>query len=498
MTRRDRVRILVGVLLTLAIVVPLGWMWWSSRLPSSYSVMDMGYADYGGGPRPAHEMDGMGHMAGMSHEDGGTGVPSLDTPKDAPADVVVDLTVRHGRIQLASGGSVEGYTVNGTSPGPTIEATVGQLVEVHVHNENVTGGIALHWHGVDVPNAEDGVSGITQDAIKAGQDYTYRWVAPHAGSFWYHSHQISHEQVSRGLLGAIVIHPRTRPPGVRETVALAHLYDGEETVNGRTGDQPVVAKPGQRVRVRAINTDNGPQPIWASGPFRLVSTDGYDVHEPGEVLDKSVVMPAGGRADLEVTVPTDGTAVGVHLGDGRLVIGPAGSTAPKVEQPDTRLDLLAYGTPAPVPFDTGRADRRFTYSIGRKPGFIDGKPGYWWSINGHLFPDMPMMTVREGDVVHMTIKNHSGEVHPMHLHGHHAVVLTRDGKPVTGSPWWFDSLDVQNGESFEVAFVADNPGIWMDHCHNLNHAAQGMVTHLMYEGVSTPYELGSDSGNEPE
>jgi FtsP/CotA-like multicopper oxidase with cupredoxin domain len=69
---------------------------------------------------------------------------------------------------------------------------------------------------------------------------------------------------------------------------------------------------------------------------------------------------------------------------------------------------------------------------------------------------------------------------------------------VTGSPWWFDSLDVKSGESFEISFVANNPGIWMDHCHNLNHAAQGMVTHLMYEGVTTPYKLGADSGNEPE
>jgi FtsP/CotA-like multicopper oxidase with cupredoxin domain len=349
-----------------------------------------------------------------------------------------------------------------------------------------------------VPNAEDGVAGITQNAIKAGKDYTYRWVAPHAGTFWYHSHQVSHEQVSQGLLGAIVIHPRTPTPDVVETLALAHLYDGEETVNGRTGDQAVVAKPGQHVRVRAINTDNGPQAIWTSRPFRLVSTDGYDVHEPTAVTGRSVVMPAGGRADLEVTVPTDGTAVGVQLGDGRLVVGPDGSKAPEVEQPDKRLDLLHYGTPAPVPFDTSHADRDFRYSIGRKPGFINGKPGYWWSINGHLFPDMPMMIVRKGDIVHMTISNHSGEVHPMHLHGHHAVVLTRDGKPVTGSPWWFDSLDVQNGESFEIAFVANNPGIWMDHCHNLNHAAQGMVTHLMYEGVTTPYKLGSDSGNEPE
>jgi FtsP/CotA-like multicopper oxidase with cupredoxin domain len=498
---RGRVRVLVGIVLALAIVVPLGWMWWDSRLPGRYSVMDMGYADYGGGARPVHDMHDMAGMAGtdgMGRTAGGVSVPSLDTPQDRRADVVVDLTVRQGTIKLASGASVAGYTVNGTSPGPTIEATVGQLVEIHVHNQDVTAGIALHWHGVDVPNAEDGVAGITQDAIKPGRDHTYRWVAPHAGTFWYHSHQVSHEQVAQGLLGAIVIHPKVRPAGVVDTLALAHLYDGEETVNGRTGDQPIVASPGQRVRVRAIDTDNGPQAVWASGPYRLLAVDGYDVHEPTAVSGRSVVMPAGGRADLEVTVPTDGTAIAVQLGDSRLVIGPDGAEAPEVEQPAERLDLLHYGSPTSVRFDTSRADRRFTYSIGRKPGFIDGKPGYWWSINGHLFPDMPMMTVREGDIVHVTISNHSGEVHPMHLHGHHAVVLRRDGKPVTGSPWWFDSLDVQNGQTFEVAFVADNPGIWMDHCHNLKHAAQGMVTHLMYEGVSTPYELGSDSGNEPE
>ncbi len=499
MISRDRVRVLVGLAITLAIVVPLGWMWWSSLLPSSYSVMDMGYDDYGGGPRPTghHHMAGMG-SGGAEQVTGGVSVTSLDTPKGTRADVIVDLSVRQGTVHLASGRTVEGYTVNGISPGPTIEATVGQLVEVHVHNQNVRGGISLHWHGVDVPNAEDGVAGVTQNSIKAGKDQTYRWIAPHAGTFWYHSHQISHEQVAQGLLGAIVIQPRTTEPGVLDTLALMHLYGGEETVNGRSRDQLVVARQGQRVRVRAINTDNGPAPVWASGPYRLRAVDGYDINEPTEVTGLSVVMPAGGRADLEVTVPEDGSAVGVQLGDSRLVIGPEGSRAARVEQPEKRLDLLRYGSTAPVPFDTSERDRRFEYSIGRKPGFIDGRPGMWWSINGHLYPDMPMFVVRKGDVVHVTISNHSGEVHPMHLHGHHAVVLSRDGKKVTGSPWWFDSLDVQNGETFEVAFLADNPGIWMDHCHNLKHAAQGMVSHLMYEGVTTPYKLGSDSGNEPE
>jgi FtsP/CotA-like multicopper oxidase with cupredoxin domain len=98
----------------------------------------------------------------------------------------------------------------------------------------------------------------------------------------------------------------------------------------------------------------------------------------------------------------------------------------------------------------------------------------------------------------MRISNDSGEAHPMHLHGHHAVVLSRNGVRATGSPWWVDSLDVGNGESYEIAFVADNPGIWMDHCHNLPHAAEGLVAHLMYEGVTTPFTIGDAAGNEPE
>jgi hypothetical protein len=81
----------------------------------------------------------------------------------------------------------------------------------------------------------------------------------------------------------------------------------------------------------------------------------------------------------------------------------------------------------------------------------------------------------------------------MHLHGHHAVVLSRDGVRATGSPWWVDSLEVGNGESYEIAFVADNPGVWMDHCHNLPHAAEGLVAHLMYEDVTTPFAVGGRS-----
>ncbi len=86
----------------------------------------------------------------------------------------------------------------------------------------------------------------------------------------------------------------------------------------------------------------------------------------------------------------------------------------------------------------------------------------------------------------------------MHLHGHHAVVVSRNGVPTTGSPWWFDSLDVETGSRYVIAFVADNPGIWMDHCHNLRHAADGLLAHLAYTGVTEPYVIGGPAGNNPE
>jgi FtsP/CotA-like multicopper oxidase with cupredoxin domain len=493
---RVHLRGLVACLATVAIVVPLAWMWQDSRTPSSYSVMDMGYVDDGGGPALVLHHHGL-----ITH----TGdhrlvrsVPDLDTDPRLAADVRVDLVARQHRFTLASGREVDGYTLNGTSPGPLIEATEGDVVEVHVRNESVADGMTLHWHGVDVPNAEDGVAGVTQDAIAMGADHVYRFVAEDPGTYWYPSHQVSHAQVVGGLFGGLVVHPRRAEAGVRDVVAVTHVYGGVRTVNGLEDDVAVDAGPGERLRVRLVNTDNGPVQVWTAAPYTVVAVDARDLNAPTPVTGRSLTLTAGGRADLEVTVPEDGTAVRIQLGGAALVLGPSGAPAPETVQPRDELDLLHYGSPADIGFDATRPDRTFDYSIARRPGFVDGRPGMWWTINGHLFPDIPMFTVREGDVVVFRIENHSGDVHPMHLHGHHAVVLSRDGEPATGSPWWVDSLNVRDGETFEIAFLADNPGVWMDHCHNLQHAAEGLVAHLMYDDVTTPYRVGGDSDNQPE
>ena len=177
-------------------------------------------------------------------------------------------------------------------------------------------------------------------------------------------------------------------------------------------------------------------------------------------------------------------------------IGDAGAADLPYEVADVaELDLLGYGT----------GDRpglgRFTVEadvvLDRLPRFVGGVPMYAYAVNGRVFPHVAPIEVREGDVAKITVVNRGFDVHPMHVHGHHVLVLSRDGVAVTGAPLWLDTVDVRPGEVWELALVADNPGIWMDHCHDLSHAAAGMMMTLAYEGVTTPFEHDAH-GNRPE
>ena len=477
MAVRARTRLWLASGATAALVLPLGWMWQASLLPGSYDMAEMGYADWGGGQQGSHD----------HHH--GTAVADLEIDPDLPADVTETFTV-----------ATEGdrFTVNGTTPGPVLRASEGDVVEVTLVNDDVVEGATLHWHGIDVTNAADGVAGVTQDAVMPGEEHVYRFVAEDAGSYWYHSHQVSHEQVQKGLFGAVVIEPRGGTGAAVDEVVLLHQYGAGGTVNGEPGTTVVDAAPGDVVRLRLVNTDNGLATAWLPGvDFRVLAVDGRDLNQPEELRDVAVEVPAGGRVDVGFTVPDAGARLDLS-GGAAVVVGPADPDAARTRAPGEVLDLLAYGAPEPPPFDVTRPDRRFDYVIDRRPGFLDGVPGLWWTVNGGLYPDVPMFMVSEGDVVVFEIVNDSPDSHPMHLHGHHALVLSRDGEPATGSPWWTDSLEVGVGERYEIAFLADNPGLWMDHCHNLPHAAEGLVAHLMYDGVASSYRVGGDRVNRPE
>jgi len=448
-------------------------------------------------------------------------VGDLTGPRDQRPDVRYSLTAVPKRIRLSSGAKVDALTFNGQVPGPALRVRQGDLVEVTLVNKLRDLGVTVHWHGVDVPNAEDGVAGVTQDAVPPGGRFGYRFRAEQVGSFWYHSHQAASQEVARGLFGPLVILPRAASGGDTGAAAgldlpvMAHEWP---TTHGHlvafgTWDslQREAVPPGTPVRLRLVNTsdnttwaaaDKQPRTLAFAGvPFKVAAIDGTEVSQPPDLENVRIPMGIGGRYDLTFIMPdhpvrlTDlaNPAAGLLLSpDGRGDAVPVLTDAPV-------FDPARYGRPAPTPFNlASRFDRRFRLILDDGPGFYDGRFALLPKINGRVFPNTPMLMVRQGDLVKTTIVNRSHNDHPMHLHGHHVLVLSRNGTPTSGSPWWADTVQVLPGEVIEVAFRADNPGIWMDHCHNLQHAVQGMVLHLGYAGVTSPYLLGHATANRPE
>ncbi|MEV0808356.1 multicopper oxidase family protein [Micromonospora sp. NPDC050200] len=419
------------------------------------------------------------------------------------------LTAKKATVRLPSGREIDAWTYDGEVPGPAITATQGDLVEVRLRNADIEDGLTLHWHGYDVPCGEDGAPGVTQLAVAPGEEFVYRFRADQVGTYWYHTHHASHIGVRKGLYGTLVVEPRdgqrADEPSAAERVDLTlpvHTFDGVVLIAGRDDRTEHPAPPGAPVRLRLINTDSDPHRIVLAGtPFRISAVDGRDLNQPGEVSDVGLRLPAGGRFDLVFVMPD--TVVALVVDDdlvGGLRLRPPGDTSGAARIEDTsdlpELDLLRYGAPAAVPFDPRKADRHFTMVLDRGVAMVDGRPAYAHTVNGRGHPSIPDQLVTEGDIVRFTVVNRSLETHPWHLHGHPVLILSRDGTPSTGSPLWVDTFDVRPGETWKVAFRATNPGIWMNHCHNLPHAHQGgMMLRLRYDGVTTPF--GGSHGGSP-
>jgi FtsP/CotA-like multicopper oxidase with cupredoxin domain len=469
----------VAMIAGLALLGFLAWSWWQSRLPGSYDVMSYGAIDDGGAQPIAHN-----HFS----------VAGLTGPK-GKADYRVTLTAVKAPIRLASGRTIDGWTFNGRSPGPELHVRKGDLVQVTLVNKDIGDGVTIHWHGLDVPNAEDGVAGVTQNAVEPGERYVYRFRPEQVGTFWYHTHQDASEGVQQGLFGALVIEPRMKSAALDLTLPV-HTFAGHRALGTHDGVYRRAVRPGTPVRLRLIDTDSSSAKVRLSGMRpAVVAIDGAEIAPaqipPGEPIE----IGAGGRYDVAFVMPSGVASVELENSRAALVLSPDGTGEPSEAPSGPVFDPGTRGQTAPL-LQGAHFDRTFDLTISRKPGFINGRPGLHWALNGKLYPRVPMFEVAKGDLVRINLNNDSGSVHPMHLHGHHLLVLTRDGKAVT--PWSTDTLLMLPHERYSVAFRANNPGLWMLHCHNLGHAADGLTMHLMYAGVTTPYRAGKSAHNDPE
>ncbi len=417
--------------------------------------------------------------------------------------------------QIAPGdyGKTRVWSYGGGTPGPEIRVAQGARVQRRLVN-NLPQPTAVHWHGIRIENAMDGVPGLTQDAVPPNGSFDYDFAVPDAGTYWYHSHNRSMEQVARGLYGPLIVEESGAPDVDRdmvlmlddwridpETVQITDDFDNGHDLShaGRIGNLVTVngqfdpsfrTKQNERLRLRLINASNARIfNISLDGLSGwLVALDGMPLEQPVQFTEVLPFAPAQ-RMDLivDVVAKPGETASLVSIersagfGLARFdVDGQAAKSRRKGVKPlpPNPLPEFSEGQDAPVHRMTmqGGAMRWLeSAKIGEET--LSGRElaqlGRFWALNGFAErPTEPFLDISKNSEHRIDFVNETAFPHAMHLHGHHFRLVSQDG--TLGN--WRDTVLVNPGETRQIALKADNPGVWLLHCHMLGHAASGMMS----------------------
>lgn len=489
-------------------------------------------------------------------------LPMTTSPRVMTGKTII-LTAKEAVNQFDSKHKLTVWTFNGSVPGPTIKLKQGEKVTIKLKND-LPKPVTIHWHGLPVPNSQDGIPGVTQNAVQPGKTYTYQFVANVPGTYWYHSHQDSVNQVDKGLYGALIVEGKHESKVDKDyTLVLddwissgktmdemgnmsgmsgmnmsgnnknngsmssnmgnmnmnssnnsgmnmgdnMNMYD-LYTINGKDGDsvQPLNVRKGDKVRIRLINAGYLTHSMHLHGHhFKVVSTDGNPINNPTALKDQLIRVAPGERYDIEFTADNPGNwyfeshdpvKAAQNMMAKIQYVGSNHSMDKRNDQSSLPFfDFTAYGEHKQGPF-TLNQQYDVHYTMDLNSGM--NNKGMIYTINGKTFPNTEAIHVKKGDLVKITLRNLSQSDHPMHLHGHTFQVLSKNGQQISGSPIMKDTINVKPGEEYVIAFKANNPGDWMFHCHDLHHAAAGMVTDVKYDGYTSPFKADPNAGNIPE
>lgn len=294
--------------------------------------------------------------------------------------------------------------------------------------------------------------------------------------------------------------------GMKHDMSMYDIF----TINGKSGNDisPLKVKKGDKVRLRLINAGFMSHKIHLHGhDFKVISTDGLELNDPGVIKDKLLPIAPGERYDIEFTANNPGKwnleCHGEMKGTKgmKALIQYEGFSGKDIDQPNEKetlptIDLTSYGKKSKQEFTLDQSyDLEYTMNLNT----ISEKNELKYTINGKTFPDTKNLAVKNGDLVKVKMFNRSkNDDHPMHLHGHFFQVLSKNGTPIQGSPIIKDSINLKPGDEYVVAFKADNPGNWMFHCHDLHHASAGMVTEVKYKGFKSDFTSDPNADNKPE
>ncbi len=427
-----------------------------------------------------------------------SGVVAATDEDPTPGVVEFNLTAAPQRVELADGMGYDGYAYNGQVPGPLLQARIGDEVVIHFTN-NLEEPTTVHWHGLRVPNAMDGNPRI-QDPVQPGDTFSYRFTARDPGTYWYHPHVRTNEQMERGLYGPIVIqraeepdydaermlvlddllwHREGLPPFLSRSEMMHGRFGNVLLTNGRADAVTGAAKQGQVELWRILNTANARTMFLEieGASFRVVGTDGGPLAEPYET--EQLLVPVGQRYNVEVRYDAAGpvtlnTMMPTRNELDQLVWVPITAFEVDVEATDDPMREVVFVPGEQVPLRLPNTEAEMVFDA------VNGANGLEWRINGQAMPEEPLFTFQEGDTVRFRLVNRLGPEHPFHLHGQF-LTISPDGRAATEQPGLKDTVLVPGQSTVEVTAYMDNPGRWMAHCHILEHAELGMMSEFVVE-----------------
>jgi FtsP/CotA-like multicopper oxidase with cupredoxin domain len=423
------------------------------------------------------------------------------------------LTAQQAKLNISPDGLTDGLGFDGQFPAPILRAKQNKKIRIKFINllEEPT---TIHWHGLRIPIKMDGVPFLSQPPIKPGDFYIYEFTPPDAGTFWYHPHVNSLEQLGKGLVGAFIVEepdPQQVKLGFDRDIPLVlknwHLDDqGQwlplstprqaarmgtpgriETINGLIAPELKV-QAGELIRLRFLNVDNTvtyrivmPKNIQA----KVIAIDGNAIEQPF-TLEDAWAMGPGMRLDIAFIAPskTD-EIIEIKNRQGKLNFN---FFTLKTQGKASKKPKVIPTLPAsviPIPDLNNAQTINFTFewegAITPADKQLKGQHDFWvinkraWEGIGKNNIPAPLVTLELGKSYIFRLRNVTQYHHPIHLHGHTWTVLKSNKRKIHPQGYHTDTVLLGKNETVEVAFVADNPGQWMYHCHVIEHMKTGLM-----------------------
>ena len=428
----------------------------------------------------------------------------------ATAQTAMPLVARRTEALITDKGPTKGAMTYGEAEiPPVLRMRRGERFNLRLDNK-LDEPTTIHWHGLRIDNKMDGVPFLTQPYVYGGDGFDYAFTPPDAGTFWYHPHCNTLEQMGRGLAGLIVVEDAADP-----------VFDAEIVLNLRDwrlgGDGQFIAqfKPRDAARagtfgtVRTANWRQSPQydaPAGGLVRLRLAATD----------VTRILALSVEGAEAL--VIAADGNPVAERFAPDHLMIGPGQRLDLVLRMPDaegavaalkdlrgtkpatlatfravgaslkrTMADLPALAENSlPEPDLSAASEIPFILSASaeeRPKDGICGSLGYnFWAINRVPWaddtgdPTAPLAEMKAGRTYIFNVENPTPQVHPLHLHG--LVFRPMNSNKQQLRPHFSDTYLILPDEKVQLALVADNPGDWVFHCHIIEHQKTGMTSYV--------------------